>query len=316
MKKLSLNETARLLLEKDNYILISHRRPDGDTCGSCAALCRGLRSLGKQAAIYENPQFTPKFRPFLDGLTTAVLPADAFYVTVDVAAEHLFPFGLPPVQVALAIDHHGTNTGFARQTLVQPEYAACGEIVWALLQAMGVQPDASMAEALYVAVSTDTGCFRYSNVTANTFRVAADCVACGANIHPINRVMFEVKRKPRLELEAYLIKTMEFYAGGKVAVNALPAELLEQLGLTEDDIDDISGFGRTVEGVQIAVMLRQVDGGAGKISVRTSGEFDAARICGRMGGGGHPAAAGATVPGGIPAAKQAVLDALAPELPL
>ena len=173
-----------------------------------------------------------------------------------------------------------------------------------------------MAEALYVAISTDTGCFRYSNVTANTFRCAAACVAAGAEIFPINRTFFEIKRRARLQLEAYLVEHMEFFAGGKVAVSAIPQALMEELGLTEDDIDDISGFGRAVEGVELAAMLREVENGRGKISVRTSPAFNAAKICARLGGGGHPGAAGATVEGGIPAARTAILAAIGEELPL
>ena len=167
-----------------------------------------------------------------------------------------------------------------------------------------------------MAISTDTGCFRYANVTANTFRCAAACVAAGAEIYPINRVFFDTKRRARLQLEARLTEEMEFFAGGKVAVSAIPDRLIEELGLTEDDIDDISGFGRTVEGVDLAVMLREVEGGKGKISLRASPAFNAAAICARLGGGGHPGAAGASVDGGIPAAREAILRAIAEEIPL
>ena len=103
---------------------------------------------------------------------------------------------------------------------------------------------------------------------------------------------------------------MEFFAGGRVAVSAIPQSLMEELKLTEDDIDDISGFGRAVEGVELAVMLREVEGGKGKISLRSGPAFNAAAICARLGGGGHPGAAGASVEGGIPAAREAILQAI------
>lgn len=316
MKKLSLRETAEFLLSHDNYLLLTHRRPDGDTVGSNAALCRALRKLGKQAALYANPQFTPKFAPYYEGLTADAVPENATVISVDVAAEGLFPFGMEDAKPVLAIDHHGTNSGFADFGYVDPSAAACGEIIWALLPLLGVAPDREIAEAVYVAVSTDTGCFRYSNVTANTLSVAAACKACGADIFSINRVMFEIKRRARLQLEAYLVDTMEFYADGKVSVNAMPKEVLNKLGITEDDIDDISGFGRNVEGVEIAVMLREVENGIGKVSVRTSPNFDAAKICARFGGGGHAAAAGGSVPGGIEAAKKAVLASISQDINL
>lgn len=316
MKNISLTETAEYLRTNDNYLILSHRRPDGDTVGSSAALCLALRKLGKQAFLYKNPQFTPKFAPYFTGLTADTVPENATVLSVDVAAEGLFPFGAEQAKVALAIDHHGTNSGFAELACVDASAAACGEVIWALLPLLGVQPDQKIAEAVYVAVSTDTGCFRYSNTSASTLSVAAACKACGADTYSINRVMFEIKRKARLQLEAYLIDTMEFYADGKVSVNAMPTEILNKLGITEDDINDISGFGRNVEGVEIAVMLREVEDGVGKVSVRTSPAYDAAKICARFGGGGHAAAAGGSIPGGIAAAKKTVLASISQEIKL
>lgn len=319
--RLSLAETAEFLLARDKYLLLSHRRPDGDTVGCCAALCRALRALGKQAWVYPNPQFTPKFMPYLDGLTIRpeqLSKGNSQYtiISCDIASRGLFPFGMENAEVELAIDHHGSNEGFAARSLVQGDKAACGEILTELIPLLGAPLDRATAEALYVAISTDTGCFRYANVTPNSFRCAAVCAAAGVDLYAVNRVFFEIKRRPRLQLEAHLIETMEFFAQGRVAVSAIPEALIEELGLAEDDIDDIAGFGRTVEGVDIAVMLREVEHGMGKCSVRTSPAFDAARICQRLGGGGHPGAAGASLPGGIPAIREAVLESIGEEIAL
>lgn len=310
MKQLTLNETAAFLLANDDYVILTHRRPDGDTIGCAAALCGGLRRLGKRASVLENPQFTEKYRFLLEGLTCPELYASACVLSVDVAAESQLPYGLPECAVELLIDHHERNSGYALQGYVEPEAAACGEIVLRLLQEMQAPADRKVAEALYVAVSTDTGCFRYSNTTANTLRVAAVCKDWGADTFALNRTFFLTKRLARLRLEARLTETTEFYAGGKVAVSAIPDQWKEELGLTEDDIDDISGFGREIAGVEIAAMLRQTAEG-GKISLRSSPDYNACEICARLGGGGHRAAAGATVPGGIEAAKTAILEAIA-----
>ncbi len=311
MKVLTLNEVANYLKENDHYVILTHRRPDGDTTGCAAALCRGLRALGKEAYVLENPQFTPKLRPFVEGLTIDSLPSKNTLVSVDIAAEGLMPMNAVDYvnQIELLIDHHGRNSGFAKAGYVDPSAAACGEIILELLTLMGVDPDKETAEALYVAISTDTGCFRYSNTTANTLTAAAVCKNCGADTFSINRTFFMTKRPARLKLDAYLANTTEFYAGGKVAVSQIPESLRTELGLTQDDIDDISGFGREIEGVEIAVMIRQETEG-GKLSVRTSPDYDASAICARLGGGGHKAAAGATVPGGIEAAKAAILRVL------
>ena len=140
---------------------------------------------------------------------------------------------------------------FGLQAFVDASAAACGEIILRLLQLMDVKLDASMGAALYVAISTDTGCFRFNNTTADTLRCAAACKDTGADTFAINTALFMTKRLPRLQLEARLTEKMEFYAGGAVAVNTLPNVLLVELGLTEDDVDDISGFSREIAGVEI-----------------------------------------------------------------
>lgn len=311
MKALTLNEVASYLKEHDRYVILTHRRPDGDTTGCAVALCRGLRSLGKEAWIRENPQFTPKLRPFVEGLTTDTIDDMATVLSVDIATEGLFPLNISPreIRVELLLDHHDRNDAFAERGYVDPNAAACGEIILDLLKEMGVQPDKDIAEAIYVAISTDTGCFRFSNTTADTLMAAANCKLWGADTFTINRDFFMTKRPARLKLDAYLANTTEFYGNGKIAISMIPQQIREELGLTPDDIDDISGFGREIEGVEIAVMIRKETEG-GKLSVRTSPTYDASAICARLGGGGHKAAAGATVPGEIEDAKTAIMGVL------
>lgn len=140
MKQLTIREAADFLLRNDNYVLLTHRRPDGDTIGSAAALCAGLRSLGKTAHVLENPQFTEKFRPWLGKLTCETLPSSACVVSVDIAAENLLPFDLPDCAVELQIDHHAGNRQFGLQAFVDASAAACGEIILRLLQLMDVKP--------------------------------------------------------------------------------------------------------------------------------------------------------------------------------
>ncbi|MDR0889487.1 MAG: DHH family phosphoesterase [Oscillospiraceae bacterium] len=311
MKQLTVAEVAAFLLHNDRYLILTHRRPDGDTIGSAAALCRALRALGKRACVLENPQFTEKFRPYLDGLTCEEVDENACLVAVDTAAASMLSYSANGYEgrVSLLIDHHGRNAAYAAQGIVVPTAAACGEILLDILGQMNAPIDVKTAEALYLSVSTDTGCFRFSNVTAKTLRTAAFCIDCGADAAAINQVMFLTKRMARLQLEAHLTQSTVFYAKGKVALSRIDRSIREQLGLTEDDIDDISGFGREIAGVEISVMLRD-EGEYGKISVRTSPHYDASEICAKLGGGGHKAAAGATVQGGIENAMEAVLGAI------
>ena len=305
-------ETAAFLREHDNYCILTHRRPDGDTIGSSAALCLALRALGKTAWLLRNPQFTPRFAAVLGGLVCESVPDGATVVSVDVAAPDLLPIGQEALaeRVELVIDHHARSSVPAPRRLVEAERAACGEIVFGLTEVLGIGLTARMAEAIYIAVSTDTGCFQYSNTTADTLRIAAACVDAGAQIYPINKTFFGTKSFARLQLESRLTGSVELYADGKVALCALPQAWLDELGVGEDDVDSISGFPRAIEGVELGIMIRDVEDGKGKLSLRTSGTYDACKLCQELGGGGHAAAAGATVAGGIEGAKRAILDVL------
>ena len=135
-----------------------------------------------------------------------------------------------------------------------------------------------------MAISTDTGCFKFSNTTSNTHRTAAALIEAGADVYPINKLFFDTKSFSRLRMEAKLTETMEFYADGTVGVCVMPKRLLAEFSATEDDLDSISGFARSIEGVRIGVMIREVEDGLGKISLRTEAPYDASAICQRLGG--------------------------------
>lgn len=309
----AVQEAAKWLLERNDFLILTHRRPDGDATGCALALCLGLRSLGKTAHIWENPQFTARYAHRLAGLTTKETTGTV--VAVDLATEGLLPFGGEDFagKTELCLDHHPSNTGYAAETLLQTECAGCGELIWDVLEAMGVEITKDMAEAIYIAISTDSGCFRFANTTARTFRTAAKCVEKGANIAPINRELFEIKTKGRLRLEARLMNAMEFYADGKVAIACLPQQWVEELEVTEDDLDSISGFPRAIDGVCVGVMVRDSEPGRAKMSVRTAAGYNASDYCSRLGGGGHAAAAGCSIPGTLEDGKQAILRILREE---
>ena len=309
MKHLTIREAASYLLQNDNYTILTHRRPDGDTVGCAIALCRGLRKLGKTASIYRNPQFTPRYLPYLEGLTTEAVQDTV--VSVDIASDGLFPNGFNG-SVELLIDHHGSNNGFAAAGYVEADRASCGEILLDLLQNMGVEIDPDIANALYIAISTDTGCFRYSNTTAGTLRSAAVLMECGADTVSLNRMLFEIKTQARFRLEAFLTEGMQLYADGKIGICTLPEAEKIRMGVTEDDADSISGYARDLEGVLIGALLRDLPGGQSKISLRTDNRvYNASEICKVLGGGGHSAAAGATVNGSLEDCRKALLDAIA-----
>lgn len=307
------NDCARWLGEHDNYLIVTHRRPDGDTLGSAAALCLGLRQLGKTSYILENGQTTDRYRSLHEGLTVTQALPEHTLVCVDTASPSLLPDNALPLleRIELRIDHHGTATPFTPHALVDANASSCGDIVYDVLTQMGISLDQTIAEALYVAVSTDTGCFRYANTNAHAYEVAAACARAGGDLYAINQRIFDTNSLAKLRIQGWIAQNTRFFRNGTVAVCAIPKALEQQLGVTEDDMDSISGFTRSIEGVQLAATLRELPDGKVKVSVRAVPGMDAAAVCAKFGGGGHKGAAGATLDMPLEQAAEAMAAAMA-----
>ena len=312
MSSLTRNEVARWLQEHDNYLILSHRRPDGDTIGSSAFLCRGLRKLGKNAHVLRNMEITEKYTHLHEGLNQDRPREEDVLICVDTASPSMLPDAFQHLQekIALRIDHHGTATSFTPLELVDASAGACGDILYDVLRLMGLELDKEMAEALYTAVSTDTGCFRYANTNAHSYEVAAACARAGGDLHGINQAIFDTNSLARLRLQGWMVENIRFFRDGTMAVCALPLAVEKALGVTEDDMENISGFPRTIEGVKIAATLRQNEDGKVKVSVRAVPGYDAAAVCAHFGGGGHKGAAGATIALPLEEAAAAVAKAM------
>ncbi len=295
---LTVPEVADFFRAHDNYLILTHRRPDGDTLGCAAGLCHMLRKLGKTAFLLKNEEVTASYAPYVDALWAAEDYAYATVVSVDLAALGLFPDNAAQFRerVDLAIDHHPSYEGFGRLCCVHPECAACGEILYEVAVALDVlTPEAALP--LYVAVSTDTGCFVYSNVTANTHRVAAALMDTGIDVRPLNKKHFRTKTRKRLALEARLLQEMEFFDDGRVVVVQVPQSLIAELALSENDMDDLAALGGLVEGQDCSITMKEQPNGDWKISLRTGPRVNATRVCERFGGGGHAAASGCVLRG-------------------
>jgi len=314
MKSLTRNECAQVLLNHDNFCILTHRRPDGDTIGSSAALCLGLRQLGKTAHVLKNGEVSSRFAWLHEGLTKDAAEDTDTVVSVDVASPGMLPKAFAHLlgRIALRIDHHASATSFTDRELVDGDSASCAELVWDVLEEMGVTMDKEIAEAVYVGVSTDTGCFRYSNTTAHTFAVAAKCAGAKARIFELNQELFETNTLGRLKIQSWIVDNMKMFRGGEMAVVAIPRAVEEELGVTEDDMDNISSFPRTVAGVRMAATLRETADGDTKLSVRAVPGCDATVITAKFGGGGHKGAAGASLKmplhEAVAAVEKAMLD--------
>jgi len=312
---ITMKEAAALLREWDNILLLTHKRPDGDTIGSAIALCRILRGLGKTAWLLESRDATHLFQPYLEGY---IAPEDFTpdkIVSVDVADEKLLPPNAERYKgkVDLAIDHHPSNTAFAAKCCVEADRAACGEIIYELALELGVM-DKKTAEALYVAVSTDSGCFVYGSTTPHTHRVAAALMEQGIDTPVLNKRHFRTKSFKRLRLESAIVRDMELYQNGTIAVAPVSLAMMAEVGATEDDAEDVASFIGQMEGVLHAVTVRELCPGECKVSLRTDPNFlNASSTCARLGGGGHVAAAGCTVKGTVREVVDRMLAAIQAE---
>ena len=308
---LTVSETAALLRTFDNVLILTHVRPDGDTVGCAAALCAGLRALGKTAYLLPNPELTntttPYFAPY-------AAPEDFMpekVVSTDIATVGLFPENAKPYigRIDLAIDHHPSFESFGKANIVRPEAAACGELMYDILASLG-PITSEIALPLYVAVSTDTGCFAYNNTSAQTHAVAAALMRTGIDFKTVNKVFFRTKTRKRMQLEGAMLDTMEFFDRDRVAVLSVPISLMERVQATESDAEDLSALGGQIEGVDCAVTMRELRPDVWKMSVRTGSRINATNVCALLGGGGHAAAAGCTVEAPLEEVKSRILEAI------
>ena len=314
MELITIQEAAALLRDAENILIVTHVRPDGDAAGSACALCLGLRALGKTAWLAENPPSMHRY----DGLMTPYFaPPDfvpGFVAAVDIAGAGQYPPGWEALasRTDLAVDHHGTNSGYAAKTLLDDAAAAAGELVFLVLKALGVPVTADIAEALYTALATDTNGFRTAGTTGRTLAIAAELHDAGFDVFGLNRRLFGTKTEARLRLESYLFGSMRFPLPG-VCVMTLPYETITACGADEDDMDKLSVVTMTPEGTRAGLLLRQLPAGDWKVSLRTDGSVHAGRVLRAVGGGGHPDAGGTVMEGDPAAMEAAILDSLQTE---
>jgi len=306
-------ETSDLLLKHDNFLLITHRRPDGDTLGSAGALALALKAKGKNAYLLKNKDTTPRYEIFVNNLWAPNDFSPDFVVSIDTASLDLFPENALSYKerVDLCIDHHPSNSKYASFLCLESHQASCGEVIYDILLAMNADISNDIATCIYVAISTDTGCFSFANTTSRTLYVASKLVEAGTNNGELNKYLFRTKTQSCVKIGSKVISSMEYHFDGKVAIAFITNDMIEEVGASEDDLDDIASLPTTVEGVCIGITIRELTSQSGsKISVRSSEPYNANEICGHFGGGGHVRAAGATVKKTVQEVRDELLEVL------
>lgn len=307
--KINVEKCAQLLKDKDNILILTHAHPDGDTLGSGFALCRALVSIGKNARVVCADAIQSKYNYLFDGMPMCDFEP-SYIVAVDVATENLLGDLADEYagKIDLCIDHHGTNTEYAEHLLLNADAAANCEIVLKVIKAMGINIDRKIAECLFTGITTDTGCFRYSSTTSNTFRAAAELIDYGVDNGTINRIMFETKTRTYAALERLVIEGMEFYADGRICVATVTQDMYEKTGSNEQETEAIAPLTRQIEGVEIGLSIREKADKTCKCSIRTFESVDASILASAFGGGGHKQASACRFDCGVEDAKKMLIQ--------
>jgi len=310
-RELTFKQTASYLKKHDNYIILTHASPDGDTLGAGYALYYGLKEIGKAASVI-CPDLIPQKYNYFVHETDHIELNGSTVVAVDVADKRLLGsleemFG---EIVDLSIDHHISNTKYSKNLYLDANASATCEIIFELLSLMKVNINGLTAKALYTGIATDTGCFKYSNVTDKTHSIAAQLYEYPIDAADINKLMFDMKSKNLLELERMVLDTAEFHFDDKCMLLAVTAEMQKKTGCSGPELEGIAVISRSVVGVDAGVTIKQTGDNTFKVSLRTYPPLDASVICKLLGGGGHKAAAGASVEGTLESVKEQVLFAV------
>ncbi len=303
MTKLSLSDVASTLKGISNALIFCHRNPDPDTLGSAFALKHILEHLGASARVACCDSSSAKFDFITGGASlTDDFDLDSFdsVIAIDVASSaQLGDYSIYADKVSLIIDHHESCTRFS--DYYEDFASACAMIVYDIAGELGIRDTLPLHfyECIYAGLSGDTGCFKYSNTTKKALLIASELVDTGIDFANINYIIFDCKSVGEISAQCMTYENIRLFENKTLAIVLITNEMKEKHGVNDDDIADIISAVRQIEGVSVAVSIKQSSRDESKFSIssRANVDINVAEICGRLGGGGHPRAAGATIEG-------------------
>lgn len=299
-------------------LLTGHRRPDGDSLGSELALAELAHGVGVTTVIVNHDPAPPSLAdlPGADSVVvSSSLPVDfpdAFDLVVTLECPSVDRAGFEGLDrlPILNIDHHPANPRFGEVNYVDEEAPAVGEMVWQMFKAAGVRPSAAAATNAYVALSTDTGDFRYSNATERAFVAAAEMVQVGAQPAQVAGWIHGRKNAASIQLLGEALRTLRFELDGRIAIVEVDQEAFDRSGARPEDTEEIINFPRAINGVRAVAFLKQWEPGVIRVSLRSTGDVDVRHVASVFGGGGHSKASGCTLNGNLDDARRLVTEAL------
>lgn len=309
---MTLDNIKEEIINAKDIVILTHEMPDGDAVGSSLALYNGLKQLGKTVDIII-PEY-PKTFSFLPGCSEIKKEGKSerydLAIALDCSDTKRLRDDLEIFEHAnktINIDHHGSNTMFADLNFVNPVAPACAQILVTVLEYLNIEIEKNIGSCLIAGIITDTGGFKYQGVTAETFEFAASLLNKGVNLSEVYRRVFEKVSREAFELRRVANNRLEFFEDGKISFTYTTKQDEIDLHTSTGDHEGIVELGRSVEGVEVAIYLREIDGGY-KVSLRSSEYVNVSDICIMFGGGGHPKAAGCNLALPLEQAKEKIIS--------
>ncbi len=307
----TLDNILEQINKAESIVILTHENPDGDAIGTGLALYNALKQYGKKADIII-PEYPRNFS-FLPGTEEIKKESEVkkydLAISVDCATIKMlngFSNYFEDAKVKISIDHHSTNTMFGDYNYVIPEAPACAQVLIVMLEYFKIDITKEIGTCILTGIITDTGGFKYSGVTAETFEFVAGLMNKGINVSKIYRKVLQTKTRANFELNRIATDRLEFLEDGKVAFTYITKEDEEKVSAESGDHEGIVETGRDIEGVEVSIFIRQTDKGC-KVSMRSNEYVNVSDICLLLGGGGHIRAAGVTMQCTIEQAKEKIL---------
>ena len=312
MKNQELTQIVDAIRARQRFVISSHSRPDGDSIGSSLAMAYALRAMGKKADVVHSDPAPAPLMQFPGVRDILVMPQVANHYDAAIVMEcgDLGRTGVTGLDrfFLINIDHHPGNVGYGRLNWFNPDAAACGEMVFDLVKALGAPLTPEVAIHVYLAILTDTGSFHYANISPRTFEICKEALEAGVDPVAVARNVYDSNNMGRLKLFGAVLSAMQIDTSGRVAIVYLDHEMARAAGGTYEDTEGLINLPLTVKEILAIVFFKQIEGDEYRVSMRSKGNIDIGAIAKEFGGGGHRNAAGCTVTGAIDALKKMFIE--------
>ncbi len=308
-----IEKIGNIIKEKDSFLIVSHKNPDGDAIGSSLALYSALKDMGKNVQVV-NLTKPPEVYSFLEDydIIEPIKTMKKTDVIIAVDTAEIERCGIKKEdtkdKIFINIDHHKTNTLFGDINFIDGDASAVGIMLWRIFKQNGIAISKKTAQYLYVSIMTDTGSFRYSSTTPETMRIAADLLEIGVDPWFCAYNIYESNTLETIKLLGLVLNTLQVFIDGKIAILYVTEDMFKKTATQIEHSEGFVNYARSIRGAEVGILLREDRHNVFKISMRSKGKIDVARAASVFGGGGHKNAAGAQIEGTLEEVKTKIID--------